>query len=98
MVAAPAALVSASPLPLPVPAPAFGPVPGEEENRAGTVPVLRHESIEVDQMRQSLRCLLGHGGNKHAAVTVSDEDYRPALLTLKHAQHVLSMGVKVDRR
>ena len=54
--------------------------------------VLRHEGIEIDELGDPLRHLLGNARDHHAARAVADEDHAIEVLVLQDVDDVLDMG------
>ena len=66
------------------------------ETLEGRLAVPGYKRIYVDQGRQAIRRVFGHGSNDHPSVAVSDEDNVSQILELEYAHHILDMRLQSD--
>ena len=60
--------------------------------------VLRHEGVDINQLRDPVARAVGHAGGKHAAIAVADQHDVAQILILDDVQHVLDMRIEIDGR
>ena len=60
--------------------------------------VLRNEGVEIDQLRDAIAGAIGDAGRDHAAIAVAEQHDVAQILELDDVDHILDMGVEIDRR
>jgi hypothetical protein len=60
--------------------------------------MLRHEGIEINELRDSIGGDIGNAGRDHAAVRVADQDRVTHVFHLQDHQHVLNVRLEADQR
>ncbi len=60
--------------------------------------VLRHQRVEIDEVREALRHPVGDAGHDHAAVALAGQDHIVQVLIAKQVDDVLDVGLQADLR